>query len=67
VLGKINKGVSDPDPGKKGVLAKFKVNPEYLRHAHLPEALVSTNRGLQTLAQLVARPSNVPQRGPTTT
>jgi hypothetical protein len=42
-------------------LAKFKINPEYLRHAHLPEVLVSTKRGAPTLAQQVARPSNVPQ------
>jgi hypothetical protein len=43
------------------LLAKFKVNPEYLRHAHLPEVLVSTKREAPTLAQLVAIPSNVPQ------
>jgi hypothetical protein len=42
------------------LLAKLKVNPEYLRHAHLPEVLVSTKRGVPTLAQLVARTSNVP-------
>jgi hypothetical protein len=41
-------------------LAKFKVNPEYLRYAHLPKVLVSSKRGAPTLAQLVARPSNVP-------
>jgi hypothetical protein len=49
------------------LVAKFKVNPEYLRHAHLPEALVSTKRGAPTLAQLVARPSNIPQTELTTT
>jgi hypothetical protein len=49
------------------LLAKFKVNPEYLRYAHLPEALVSTKRGAPTLAQLVARPFNVPQTGLTMT
>jgi hypothetical protein len=42
------------------LLAKFKVNPEYLRHAHLPEVLVSTKWGAPTLAQLEARTSNVP-------
>jgi hypothetical protein len=47
--------------GAMALLAKFKVNPEYLRHAHLPEVLVSTKRGAPTLAQLVARTSNVPQ------
>jgi hypothetical protein len=44
---------------------KFKVNPEYLGHAHLPEVLVSTKRGAQTLAQLVAGTSNVPQMSTT--
>jgi hypothetical protein len=43
------------------LLAKFKVNPEYIWHAHLPEVLVSTKRGVPTLAQLVARTSNFPQ------
>jgi hypothetical protein len=52
--------------GATALLAKFKVNPEYLRHAHLPEALVSKKRGSQTLAQLLAKPSNVPLTGPTT-
>jgi hypothetical protein len=46
--------------GATALLAKFKVNLEYLQHAHLPEVLVSTKRGAPTLAQLVARPSNVP-------
>jgi hypothetical protein len=47
--------------GALASLAKFKVNPEYLRHAHLPEVLASTKRGAPTLAELVARTSNVPQ------
>jgi hypothetical protein len=53
--------------GATASLAKFKVNPEYLRHAHLPEALVSTKRGAPTLAQLVARPPNIPPTEQTTT
>jgi hypothetical protein len=39
-------------------LAKFKVYPDYLRHAHLPEVLVSTKRGAPTLAEIVAKTSN---------
>jgi hypothetical protein len=42
----------------------FKVNTDYLRHAYLPEALVSTKRGAPTLAKVVARTSNVPQSSP---
>jgi hypothetical protein len=40
------------------------VNTDYLRHAHLPEALVSTKRGAPTLADIVAKTSNVPQTSP---
>jgi hypothetical protein len=47
--------------GALALLAKFKVNPEYLQHAHLPEVLVSTKRGAPTLAELVSRTSTVPQ------
>jgi hypothetical protein len=53
--------------GAVALLAKFKVNPEYHRHAHLPEALVSTKRGAQTLAQLVAARTPVQPTGPATT
>jgi hypothetical protein len=51
--------------GALASLAKFKVHPVYLRHAHLPEVLVSTKRGAPTLAELVARTSNFPQTSTT--
>jgi hypothetical protein len=50
--------------GALASLAKFKVNTDYLRHAHLPEALVSTKRGAPMLADIVARTSNVLQTSP---
>jgi hypothetical protein len=51
--------------GALALLAKFKVNPEYLRHTQLPEVLVSTKRGAETLAEVVARTSNIPHTSTT--
>jgi hypothetical protein len=48
--------------GALASLSKFKVNTDYLQHAHLPsEALVPTKRGAPTLADIVARTANAPR------